>query len=868
LERVRANTVAAIRDDALAVVALLDQLQLDRVLGPVAAASDALRTATSGVLESLNELRALLALIRSRIDSFDTASLAARLPELLDAVEAFAREHLVAPVDAQILRLQEWVRSLLAELHLRAYRRDVTEFILGIAQAIRAADLDRYAETARAALREVQAALDPARLTAEVQQALAAAKAIIDKALNRVFASLDTIKAEIDAVAGEAETILNRAAQALASFRLAVEAATAAMDGLNVEAATQQTVDSLRRLRETAEALLSVAPLPESMRPTVEQLVEELRSLDFDVVFAPLRAAVAEFDIPDEVAGTIRASLGAVADILDNLIPRELIASLEAEIAAALETLRGFDPASLLSGVTGYLDEAADFIEGLNPEPLVGEIRGPFQVALDTLDAVHPRKLLTPVIEAYDSVMEKIKLPSPIKAAGAVAEAINSTGEGLATSLLQPLTQLAPAGTAEAPARTTPAAGPAGAATNTSAAPPGTAPNSGAAVPPPAFMSEVASFRPGDIVRVLAFLPNRLREILAGMEAGPAGETLRLIDSFTGGLARDLRALQAQLWQIEDGLGAWMDTELRPLGQAQLRAQLAMRANFSAGGISLEARMLAVAQAGPAAMRLALGPSTQMARQRARSVVMVGSRYGDALERAAQALERCALTGLAGDLDGFLAALDPEPLAAEIDALMAAVINKTPALMEQFGEALRESIRRLKALFDEVNPINQAEKFTRVLDVVREELDLLDPRRLADELAEVHAAIREVLAAYDPAIFAHELGVIVQNIAGGLRALDPAALLGDLTLFDDLADRIEAVVPTEALAGVGESLAAVGLQLREIDPQALLDALERLAPELVEIFAVAVETIRQEIVALLESLRYAAANATATVEVG
>jgi hypothetical protein len=340
------------------------------------------------------------------------------------------------------------------------------------------------------------------------------------------------------------------------------------------------------------------------------------------------------------------------------------------------------------------------------------------------------------------------------------------------------------------------------------------------------------------------------------------------VDALCAGLARDLRALQAVLNGVERRLTTDLDALLTPLAPAQLRAQLAIRANFGGASLDVDGSLAIVAQAGPGAMRHLLAGRTRAAQGDVRSTALaISGQAGAALEAAARALEGNPLASLTGDLDAFLAALDPEPIAAELDGLTAALFAKTPELLEALGDELVALEGRFRALVDELNPGNHVERFARVLDVLQQELDLLDPGRLADELGEIHAALRRVVAAYDPAILAAEVRDVLLAISGELRALDPATLLGDLSFLDDIVDRVEAALPSQALAAVGESLADVGAELRAIDPSGLLDAVEALGPQLVVAFDVAVEAIRQEIVALLEALRYASTTTSAHVQI-
>jgi hypothetical protein len=853
LERARNNTLSVLGNDLLRFQQELGRLRLDQLLEPLVTASRGLRNAGEGMLEYLERWRRLLAAVRQGVEGLSAADVSAMMAQIVGLMEDAARTEVFQVYEAAVLKIEEWIRALFRELSLRPLRARVTAFFRAAAQAIRDADLDRPAREVRALLDEIESTAGSADLAAQVQAALQEIQALLDGTLGQVLGALETISGAVDDVAAEAEAILQRAVAALAAFRSSLDEITAAVEQLGIDEATRQVVAAIRDLRETAEELLTAAPLPEPMRPLIEQLIATLEGVDLEVAFRPVRTAVAELQIPDEVSATLTEALQATAGALDNLIPAELIASIEAEVGAALDVIRDFDPASLLGEVTAFVEEAAAFVEGLDPVPFVDQVRGPFQAVLDAIDAVHPRVLLAPVIEAYDGVLGSVSILSPDVAMDSLSTLAGASGENLARSTMAPVSQLAPQGAV------------------TSGAPGGDgAGDSGGGTPSPSQPPPLAGdFRPGDVVRVLAYLPDKLREALSTLEAGPAGQALAAVDALCAGLARDLRALRAALNDVERRLAADLDALLAPLGPAQLRAQLSIRASFDGGSLDVDGALAVVAQAGPGAMRHHLAGNTRAARGEVRSASLaLSGRAGAALDAAAQALESSLLASLTGDLDAFLAALDPEPIAAELDALTAALFAKTPELLDALGDELLAVESRFRALVEELSPGSQVDRFARVLDVLRQEIDVLDPGRLADELGEVHAALRRAVAAYDPAVFAAEIRELVMGVASELRALDPAALLGDLSLLDDIAARVEAALPTQALAGVGESLAGVGEELRRLDPSGLLDAVEALGPQLIAAFEQAVEAIRQEMVALLQALRYASTSARAQVEVG
>ena len=162
------------------------------------------------------------------------------------------------------------------------------------------------------------------------------------------------------------------------------------------------------------------------------------------------------------------------------------------------------------------------------------------------------------------------------------------------------------------------------------------------------------------------------------------------IDRFTGGLARDLRRVTTEFAAIEGRLDDGLDAMLLPLAAAQSNAQLAVRARFGGTSFNVDGAMRVTADAGPGSLRVAVANSVVEARDTARGLaVSAGGGLGVQLEQAADLLEGSSIGRVAGDLDAFLAALDPEPIAAELDALVLAVLAKIPATLAAVGDTPR-----------------------------------------------------------------------------------------------------------------------------------------------------------------------------------
>jgi hypothetical protein len=387
--------------------------------------------------------------------------------------------------------------------------------------------------------------------------------------------------------------------------------------------------------------------------------------------------------------------------------------------------------------------------------------------------------------------------------------------------------------------------------------------------------TDLPEVRPGDIVRLFGYVPNLLREALSGLEAGPAGEALAAVDRLVTSLAADLRTVATTIWAIEDRVRLSTEEMLAALAGPQVRAQSALiaHARLHAGtgggpGIDVDLSVAALASAGPAALHAELAPALARALTDVRDGAATAGRHGaGALNAAATALERTQLHSVLADLDGFLAALDPEPLAADLDALAAAALAKAPELIGALKADLDLAASKLQQLITGFNPGALLQRFLPVLTVLTEHLDLIDPRRLALELSEVHRAIRAVIVAYDPMAVATEIAETTAAAAAALRAVDPATLLGDTSFLQPVIDRIQQASPVTALAGVAHQLDGVGAQLAAVDLTGLVTTVNGLGPKIEQSVDAAVEALKREILELLEALKFATGSASASVSV-
>jgi len=847
LNQVKANTITVIQSDLTATLGKVNQLRLEELLSPMSTAIATLRTGESGMIEYFNDWRTQIALMRSYLENLDPSQiheLVPRLNELLQSIEAAIQTNVVSGIDERVDELKEWVRSLLRHLQLRSLRAELHQVFQSIVQAIWDADLGRYARTVHEQLDQIRESIQVPDLGASIREELQGVGDAINQALDTVTAALQTIRDTVETLAGQAEGILKQAAAVLTDFRKIIDEVVAAIEQLGIEQVTQQVIDAVRELRQKGEELLSKAPLPEPLRPLVEQLIDQLQKIDLEAeIGQPVREKVAQIQLPPEIKDRLTNILATVNETLQNLIPDELITAIEAEINHVLDVIHTFNPDTLSNHVTGFINEAVDHVTKLDPTPLLEEVRKPFQAVLNLVDTIHPRSLLSPVLQAYDGLLGELTFPEPQAAAQQTVELINTQGEALGRTIAEPMRQVAGQDSATI-----------------------TEPGTIADVPP-----QLGEIRPGDIIRMFAYLPNKLREALSKLDASRAGATLQLIHSFCGGLAEDLRRLEGVLWEMESRLDTGLEAMLSPLAAAELNARFAIATHFTVGTLEVDAALTTVGNTSPDTLRLELLNTVTPIREQFHTAAQIPRMLlGSALEAAATTLEQSPLAQVGTDLSALLSVLDPEPIAAELDALVQAAIPKVSGLLSEFDSVLRSTLEKLMQLVRNYNPITQAQKFLSVIEVMREELDVLNPHRLVDELADVHAAIRESITAYDPAEFIPDLSAVLNQIATQLKALNPVTLLGDLSFLKTAVQRVESVVPRQALAGIGDSLKEVGEELAKINPAELLAAIDRIAPRIIEEFNQAIAAIRQEILALLKSLKYVSGSVSvqAQAEVG
>jgi hypothetical protein len=830
LRRVHAGVVDTVAGDLRALLGQVQSLRAPAIAEGLETAASALGGLDPGALDIRDRLEAELDEWIAAIAGLDVSALGDALSTWLAGVDAQAQELLVDPVDRQVEAVGAWLRGLLAHLPLVELRAQLSAAVHRAAAAIAEADLDAPAEAVRDRLRGLGDDIAAVDVGPAIHDAVEQVVSVLTSALTAIVTALGAIGTAIGQVAEGAADLVEQAVGVLRELSDAVEAAQRAVQELPIEAARDQIIDTLHDLAEQVQELFAEASLPDAVRPLIDQLASEVHNIDVEEA---LREPLASFDAVTDIdlSGKVRQLQG----VLSNLVPAQLARELTDELEDFLHSVETFDPSSLRTVVEHYLDEAARTVAEADLSPLRELLHRPFALVLEGLDELAPSRLLAPLLAAFDDLVGDLL---PADSGAAVAQAIEPIGSAVGQAggaLLDRATGSLPVVRGAAASQAT---------------------------------------KPGDFIRALGEIPGRIRAVLLAATGDARAALAGALHALCGGLAADLRSLGDIAWAAVDELEADIDAAMVPLAEAQARTALALRVHFdariAAGEQGVEAQATAsfavVDGAGPVGTRESLAPGVDALLAAGRDAAGTVTATGTAIEHAAAALERSPLAAAGDDADRILAILDFEPLAAKLDALVDAVLDRAPAIAAELGDDLVAAINKLLGLVLDRNPAALLQRFLRVFDVLREQLELVNPHSIVEELDVIHAAVRESVSAYDPAGLVDDLQQLLGDVGTAIRniGLDGFPTQAELQPLSAQVARARDAVPTQALEDVGEALADAGEQLEAIDLVGLADDVEAVRDRLEEALVSAAQAVQREIEALLGSLHYSSTSASAS----
>jgi hypothetical protein len=883
LEQVRVATVAQLGRDAQSLSSGIDALQLPALAGELESLTAPLHTAESGVLDVLATLRAQVVAVDQLVADVDFHAAAQAIEALVGGVEAQIVSTIEPALEEVVGTARRRLSGFLDQLGLRKGRDEVLGAVHDVAKAIAEHDPTQPLHEMYGALDSVRTALDPATLHDTVQNALSSVVTAAENALQGVIDALAGIKTAIQAVAHDAEPIVTDATTAIEAFAGVVREVETGLESLDFAKLGDSVSQSLHDIRQTVQTVTSAVSLPDALKPEIQALADQIRSIDLQAAIeAPVAQALGALRFPDAVT----QSLDAVVDKIRHIVPSELIASIEQDVNGVLDQLTHLHPDVALGALDDVVHGLANQIGSFKLADHVTVLEPAFTALRSALAEIDPARLFRPIIAAFDALMAALSIPHATAVGQSLGAGIGSAVDAGVRAVMAPISSLpgvtGAAGLPAAPAAAGSSAGSApsgGSGTAGGAGTPGGSGTSGGGASGGGTGTggggaEAHSIRPGDAIRLLGHLPAMLRDALRSLDAAGADEFLHAIDSVTTALAADLRLVAVEVGDIENRVTAVLQQMVHsmavPVANAQLAVVEHVRVQGAAGPVTfdLDAKLLAIGRAGPAGLVAELGATTGPAVAGVRTGVgQLGGSTASALERAASALERCRLAGVTSDLDAFLAAIDPEPVAAAVDALVSTAIRRGPDLVSAFGDTLAHIMEQFRALIERYQPAAIAMRFLPLLQIIDDEISLLDPRALAAEVEDVYNIIVGTVAAYDPAAIAATVDAEIAAVVTELHGFSASSLIPDTSFLQPLVDKIQGASPLPALHDAATNLDALGARLADVDLDRLVADVNGLGPKVSEGVDRAVEAIKREILALLDALQFGAANASASVSV-
>ncbi|UFN46882.1 hypothetical protein LPC08_12665 [Roseomonas sp. OT10] len=335
-----------------AAVEAVAGLDLSAIAGPIGALRDAVGEALDAVAAARGAVRdALSAALTPVADALDTVLDAAHLEEAVPALTGFATD-LSDAMDTQVRPVVGAVRGA----------------VEGAVQAVADATVT----------------FDPERLVAPLRDALNQLAALLeDPALQDAFAAV---------------------AEAL-------RAAVAALQGLNLSAAADETIRNIEQIEQKLAAI-DPSMIPDAAKPGIEQAVKVVTEIDFTgTVGTPLidGIVVALREGPGALLGGIEGGLDRLRTELDAFKPSAAIGAEIGEPFAALSaTLQGFTPSALLGQVQAALNEVAARVGVLDPGAVLDPLREGHATLTQALAGLSPDALLRPVREEADRAVTQL----------------------------------------------------------------------------------------------------------------------------------------------------------------------------------------------------------------------------------------------------------------------------------------------------------------------------------------------------------------------------------------------------------------------------------------------------------------------------
>lgn len=352
IDGVLAAIPTAVGEPLAEAVTTIEQLDLGFLTDPLGAVSSAVQGAVDSIEAAMGDVeQAFSGLLSPLADGLDSAVEAAGLATLQDELDDLPAT-LQAFVDNQIEPVVGPIRD-------------------GVAEAVAA--VDGAADS-----------FDPQALIQPLQDAIE----------------------EVAALVGTDEV-----AQVATEVLAALEAATAALESLDFPGAADRSVASLEEIEQKLAAIDPI-PLPEPAREAAEQAVSVIADFDFTgEVAGPIidATAVALEAGPAEVLDLLQGGVDELRLSLERFRPSTAIGDdLDQPFTDVVDQLDDFTPSDLLDGIGDALHEAVAQLPVIDPAEVIAPLTEVHGRVAETVESVKPSALLAPVDAAIADAVAKL----------------------------------------------------------------------------------------------------------------------------------------------------------------------------------------------------------------------------------------------------------------------------------------------------------------------------------------------------------------------------------------------------------------------------------------------------------------------------
>jgi hypothetical protein len=655
------------------------------------------------------------------------------------------------------------------------------------------------------------------------------------------------IKEELSKVVGAITDVIKSFTPALQTVADQLDQLAAEISAIDIHAAGQASIDVLSGIREKVEELLSSDDIPDAAKSVIGVAAEQLKQINVSAsVTAPFHEALAKIDV-GVILAPVEAGMGKVREVLQKVTPQALIDELDGPFEALLEELAKFKPEKLLGGISKAFDDLMSLLQNADPRALVAPIEAEFQKLVQKLrDAIDPAPLFKPLNDAYQKILSLVDVVDLGK---------------LLKTLMSKLGNL--------PEQMT------GAAKGAIAAK--------AAGAVPLTEDGLGGFKFGDILRPVAMLLRDVRQKVLGFAESLLGEALELLLaplSLLKRLADPASGVAAEIAGAVAARRGLVDPFASRGPVAELRAALHLLSD-TASGLSFDARLqvgdaVAAVQidahigglaAASAAVDDALG--RMQAASAPPELGLVLRRFSGAMTAPTTAalLGADPSAGVLQRIGALFDAIDPTPLADELDSLGDRVLAKLDALKEDLIKGFLDLLYGLLKTLMPITPYGFAEMLTVGMQRVKGQLAVLDPSVFEDEIRHILDGVLSGLNRFSPAAMAEELGKLFDAVLAKLGTLNPATLLGDLDPVAQVIAKLEELRPSVVLAPMVAETQDLKQALDQIADFKLGAAVIEAAVKLRAELDLIVEEVQQQIDKLLDDLGAAGGQGGASADI-